>query len=420
VKPLAITATLLATLATPAPRPVHAAEAVAAEGSELERGIGRFEAGQFAAAIEPLAAAHASDPADLDTSLLLGIAYYRIDDVARARPLLVAAAGSTDAETRDGARIFLGLLADAAGDAAQARGYYDAVARSTSALADSARALRDHAGGERFAAVLAIRPELDSNVPVLPSTATPLAGGTQDTDVVVVAGASVRPFPSLGLVIDELVAYRKQAHLADYDMLSSASSATWSQRGDAYRAALGYRLDASTLGGARYLLGHTGELNARRAIAGSFGLGAGYQLAARSYAPDAYAGYTGVTQTATARLSWIAASWELELGYVLVREATDDPALSATGNGGQLAARLSLGRVADLRLVALGSDRRYDAAAMGRHDVVVRADASLYVELGAHVGAVLGGSLLDNTSSAMDQSYAKWTAFLGLVVATAP
>jgi hypothetical protein len=124
-------------------------------------------------------------------------------------------------------------------------------------------------------------------------------------------------------------------------------------------------------------------------------------------------------QTGTARLSWLAPNWELELGPVVAREATDDPALSALAAGGQLAARLHLGR-ADVRMFARATDRRYDAAAAGRRDLQLRADASVYVDLTSHLGAVAGGALLDNRSSAMDASYVKWTGYLGVVLATGP
>ncbi|HEU4728664.1 MAG TPA: hypothetical protein VFT22_12260 [Kofleriaceae bacterium] len=393
--------------------------ALADDGLELERGIAQFQAGRFAAAIAPLAAAHAADPSDLDTQLLLGIAYYRLDDVAHARPLLVAAARSADPETRDSAHIFLGLIAEADGDAQAAHRYYDVVARGTSELADSARSLRDHDGGQRFTAIVAIRPEVDSNVPLLASTAMPTGGGTLDTDLFVLGDASVRPVASVPLVLEEALSFRKQARLVDYDTLASATSARWAHRGELYRAALGYRLDEATLGGAQYLLGHTGEASARRAIAGAFGLAATYQIAARSYAPAEYAGYTGVTHTATARLSWLAPSYEVEAGYLFARESTDDAALSATTHGGQVTARFRLAAGADLRLFGVVADRRYDAASLGRHDVSMRGDASLYLDLWSHAGAVLGGSLLENDSSSMDQSYTKWTAYLGLVLATA-
>jgi tetratricopeptide (TPR) repeat protein len=414
VKRLAIAATL-ALLAT-----LPGAPAMAGAASELERGVARFQAGDFAAAVDPLAAAHASDPSDLDTALLLGIAYYRTDDLARARPLLVAALGSADASARDSARIFLGLIADAAGDAAQARGYYDLVARSSSDLAGSAQHLLDGGRGERFAAVVVVRPEIDSNVPLLPATTAPVHGGSTDTDVFVLSDVRARPFEAVALVIEEALSYRRQVRLVEYNLASSVSGATWSHRSVAYRAALGYHLDASILGGSRYQLGHTADASGRRAIAEPFGIAVSYQLAARTLFPAAYAGYTGITHTGAARLSWITPDRELELAYVLAREHTDDAALSATASGGQLAARFGFDHGTDLRLFALVSDRRYDAASMGRRDVQVRADLSLYVDLASHVGAVIGGSLLRDVSNTMDQGYTKWTAFLGIVVATSP
>jgi len=402
------------TWAALAVRPVSAG----ADG-DLERGLTQFQAGKFAAAIAPLEAAHAADPSDLDTSLLLGIAYYRCDDGARARPLLVAAARSPDPETRDSARIFLGLLADTAGEAGEALGYYDSVARGSSSLATSGRALLDRGRGERFAAGLVIRPELDSNVALLPASAAPAGGGTGDGDLFLLTDLHLRPFADLELVLDEVLVYRKQAELTAFDMASSVSGITWSHHGASYHGALGYHVDLSTLGGLRYQLGQTVDAGARRAITDAFGIAASYQLAVRTLYPDAYAGYTGTAQFGTARLSWLAAAWELELGAVIAREATDDPALSALATGGQLAARLRLGRV-DLRMFARATDRRYDAAAQGRRDFQVRADASLYVDLTSHLGAVLGGALLDNRSNLMDDSYVKWTGYLGVVVATGP
>jgi len=384
---------------------------------DLERGLAKFQAGEFAAAIAPLTAAHAADPSDLDTGLLLGIAYYRCDDAARARPLLVAAAASADRETRDSARIFLGLLADASGDADQASGYYDSVARGGSSLADSGRALRDRGRGARFAAGLVVRPELDTNVAVLPATAAPTDGSAGDRDLFLLGDLHVRPFEDFGLVIDETLAYRKQAERSDFDMASNATGVTWSHRGASYRAAAGYHVDMSMLGGALYQIGQTIDVSGRRALAGSFGVAGSYQLALRRLYPDAYAGYTGAIHAATARLSWAGDDWELELGPVIAREATDDPTLSVLATGGQVATRLRLGRL-DARLFARAMDRRYDAAAMGRRDLQIRGDASLYIDLASHIGAVVGATLLDDRSNVMDDSYVKCTGYVGLVVAT--
>jgi tetratricopeptide (TPR) repeat protein len=392
--------------------PVHAGDV-----ESLERGVAAFQAGKFAAAIAPLTAALAADPSDRDAQLLLGIAYFRLDDIARARPLLVAAVRSSDAETRDSARIFLGLIADAAGDSAEAHRYYDSVARSGSSLAESGQQLLARNAGDRFSAIAVLRPEIDSNVPLQPTTAAPTPDGTLDSALFLLGNVSVRPFRAVALTIDQAVALRKQARLTDYDVVSSVSSATWSRRRPSYRVALGYHLDASLLGGARYQLGHTADTGLRRAIAGRLGVAITYQLAARTLFPAAYAGYTGLTHTGTARLSWSAPAFELELGAVAARERTDDTALAALAAGGQLSTRVRLGP-ADLRMFAQLTDRQYDAAAMGRRDTHLRADLSLYVDLSAHLGGVIGGALVHDVSNQMDLGYTKWTGYLGVVVAT--
>jgi tetratricopeptide (TPR) repeat protein len=396
---------------------LHVAPARAGDDVALERGVVEFEAGRFAAAIALLKVAHASDPSDLDTQLLLGIAYFRIDDVARARPFLLAAARSSDAETRDSAHIFLGLLADAAGDATAAHGYYDRVARSGGSLAQSGQQLLDRDRGERFAAIAVLRPEIDSNVPLLPTTAAPADGSTLDSDLFLLGDVSVRPIDGEGLTLDEAVSFRKQARLVDYDAAASVTSATWRERDETWRVALGYHFDASLLGGARYQVGHTADAAVRRAIEGPLGVALGYQLVARTLYPDAYAGYTGVTHTGTARLSWSAPALELEAGAVIARERTDDPTLAALARGGQLTARIHAGH-ADLRAFAQLTDRRYNGAALGRRDTHLRAEASLYVDLSSNVGGVIGGGLLHDVSNQMDLGYTKWTGYLGVVVAT--
>lgn len=386
---------------------------------ELELGVARIQAGEFAAAIAPLLAAHQHDPSDLDTALLLGIAYYRCDDAARARPPLAAAARSEDPETRDGARILLGLLADGEGDADAALGYYDGVARSGSSFAASGRRLLARERGDRIAGALVIRPEFDSNVAVLPTAALPADGSASDRALFLLGELHVRPFDEFGLVLDQTLAYRKQSRMTDHDMGSIVSGMTWSGRLARYRGALGYHVDLSTLGGERLQVGQALDVGARRAITASLGAAVGYQLAARSLYPDGYTGYSGVIHSGAAQLSWLAAAWELELTGLVVRESTQDPALSALAAGGQLAARLRLGR-ADLRISGRAMDRRYDAAANGRRDLQLRGEAALYVAVASHLGAVLGATLLDDRSSAMDASYAKWTCYLGAVIATAP
>jgi tetratricopeptide (TPR) repeat protein len=387
--------------------------------ADLELGVARIQAGEYEAAIAPLRAAHEADPSDLDTALLLGIAYFRCDDAATARPFLEAAARSPDPETRDGARILLGLVADSAGDAEAAIGYYDSVARSASSFAASGRQLLARQRGRRFAAALVIRPEFDSNVAALPTVAAPTDGSARDRDLFVIAELRVQPFEGRGLVLDQAVAYRKQEQLTDYDMASSVSGTSWSVRSAKMQGALAYHLDLSTLGGKLFQIGHTVDAGARRAVTGALGVGASYQLAARTLYPDGYTGYSGAVHTGAAKLSWLGGAWELELAGIVARESTADPTLSALAAGGQLAARLRVSR-ADLRVSARAMDRSYDEAAQGRRDLQLRGDAALFVEIASHLGAVVGATLLDDRSNAMDASYSKWTLYLGAVIATAP
>jgi hypothetical protein len=119
-----------------------------------------------------------------------------------------------------------------------------------------------------------------------------------------------------------------------------------------------------------------------------------------------------------ARLVWTTRELELELGGVLAREATHDLALAVSAPGGQLLARVRLGRGVEARAFAQIADRSYDAASMGRRDVQIRGDASLYLELSSHLGGVLGGGVLHDTSNQMDLGYVKWTAYFGLVIAS--
>src|SRR5262249_4182864 len=123
------------------------------------------------------------------------------------------------------------------------------------------------------------------------------------------------------------------------------------------------------------------------------------------------------TQTGTARLSWSAPSYDIDLGYALAREQTDDATLSAYSGAGQLGARLGLGHGVDVRGFTQVADRRDDPQVMARRHLHIRCDARLFVELSNALGVAAGGSLLRNTSTVSELGYIKWTAFLGLVVA---
>jgi hypothetical protein len=100
-------------------------------------------------------------------------------------------------------------------------------------------------------------------------------------------------------------------------------------------------------------------------------------------------------------------------GYVVERAITEDPMLTATGQGGRLALQLRPHAAASLRASLLALDRVYD---LGRRDVHVRADAALFVDLARNYGFVVGGTFLRNTSTNGDFDYTKWTAYAGIVI----
>src|SRR5690242_1597762 len=140
----------------------------AGDATPFELGVARVRADDFTGAIPPLEQAHAADPGDTDTALLLGIAYYRTGRLDDARPLLHQAERASDAETQASARVFLGLIADARGNVSRARTYYALVARSSTELGASGRLLLDDSGAERWSVVAIVRPGYDSDVALLP------------------------------------------------------------------------------------------------------------------------------------------------------------------------------------------------------------------------------------------------------------
>lgn len=392
-----------------------------AEVGDLERGVAQFQRGQFRSAIVTLAPLHAADPSDLDVALLLGIAYYRIDELDRAHPLLESALRSLDVDTRDSARIFLGLIADSGGANDEARGYYQAVARSSSELANSGRRLLDGSRRDRAMILAVVRLESDSNVALLPSSAA--AGsktGAADADLFALVGASVRPSDALRLVLEDNLSYRKQAQLASYDVLSNVAGAAWRHADRFNRDSIEYHLDTSLLGGAHYQTGQIVDIAGYRKMIGSFGVGASYQLTARTYYPDAYVGYSGTTHTISSELSWATSRLDVGASYMLGREYTDDPSLSAFSNGLRLSVRTAPWLGADLRANVLAADRAYAEPSLGRHDTQIKADAALYIDLSSHLGAVVGFTVIDNASNDPDYDFVKWTTYIGIVGAVSP
>jgi hypothetical protein len=406
----------------------------------LERGLARFQAGDFAGAVPSLERARTIDPTDLEVALLLGIAYYRTERARLAEPLLEAAATSADSETRASARIFLGLIAGDHGELDAALAFLgEAAASSSGALAESGRTLLALTSPRRLSASVLVRSEFDSNVPLLPSTPAP--GSTScsdraDGDALVLASLSVRPVLRVGLTFEETASYRQQFHCLDYDLFWNTAGIRYVYLGHRARFELAYDFEVLTLGSALYALGHVAEGGYRYAVVGDLGLAAHYLFRYRDYPAAPFDAFTGPSHTMLVEASWGTPDRPLELdfAYVFVRESTKDPlpndfaqggcpappapytAFSATGQGARVHARTSFARRFSALLTAWVIRRVFDPDPCNppRHDTQLYADLSLAVSLGRGLALVGGGSLLRNISTASDFDYLKATAHLGV------
>jgi tetratricopeptide (TPR) repeat protein len=393
----------------------------------FELGVEAFKRGDYTEAVAPLEAARAVDPRDADTALLLGICYFHLGRLDDARPLLEQAERDGDDDGKASARVFLGLVADARGEATRARDYYALVARSPTELGASGRLLLEENGPERWSLVAIAAPGYDSNVALQPTTAAPSGPGrgkasTGDGYGSLIGAITARPVPELALVVDETLSYRRYAQQTAYDLLANAVGASYALAGVENRAALAYHFDASTLGGARYELAHIAEASYRHALSRCYALGARYTFAARDYSQAAYAGYTGLDHTGGVELAWGSprAPSEGWAGYVFERESTSDPALASTGHGGRAQISARLGGDALLRASGLAMYRTYDAASMARVDTLVRGDLAVYLGVSDAIGLILGTSLARNISNDANFDYTKWTVFVGAVAGASP
>lgn len=402
---------------------LFAANAIAESNDDtIERGVACFERGDLGCAQRDLQTAHAHDGGNVDVTLLLGITDYRLGDLAAAEPLLREAARAADAETAASARIFLGLIASDRGDSDAARAELDAAAAAPGDLGASARSLSRRRGARAVQLVLLVRPEFDSNVPLLPATPTGATNTQQaDGDLLVLGAVTWRPWRRIGLSLDETASYRQQFTLFDYSMFSSYLTPRYDYLGRNDRVGLGYTFELLTLGQSLFTLGHVADAYYRRRLVAEFGLGARYTFRYRDYLPDGYAPFTGGTHTGLVEASWGTAERPLEVavGYLVSRELTADPTFTATAQGGRLRARFHFARRVDLALTGWGLYRVFDVAdpAVGlRRDTQLYGDLSVAIDLTKHLGLIAGASILRNFSTVADYDYVKATAHLGFAV----
>jgi hypothetical protein len=275
-------------------------------------------------------------------------------------------------------------------------------------------------GVKRLQLVLLVRPEFDSNVPLLPMapTASTATGQQADGDILVLAGLNWRPFRQIGLNLDETASYRQQFTLLDYSLFANRLSPRYDYLGRNDRVGIGYAFELMTLGGALFDIGHHAEAAYRRRLVADFGIGVAYAFRYRQYHLADYGAFTGPAHTGVAELSWgtPARPFEIGLGYLIVREDTQDPTFTATGHGGRLRARVRFGGRFDLGLTGWTVYRAFevaDATLGPRRDTQLYADLSLAIDLNRYVGLIVGGSVTRNWSTVPEYDYFKGTAHVG-------
>ena len=380
----------------------------------LEQAVARFRAGDFAQAaalLEPLAT---ESPDDRDVALLLGIALVRSGRAAEAmRPLAVAAA-SPDAETAASAHLFLGLAAAELGDTEEARVRFAEVAASPSIeLAAGARRLL--APAAPLSAYLLVRPEIDSNVPLLPG-AFGVDPSSEAADAALLLlgsldgclGADVR-----ACLVDTL-AYRRHARLRAYDSLVNLAGARLAARRGPSTLSLGYTFELARLGGDAFALGHLADAGWRQRLARGLWLQVDYRFLHRDYQIPDYAPLGGPAHNLSAGLRVRSGALFFEIAGVGLREDAETAALSATGGGARLAARARITGALSAGAGALLLGRRFDE---GRRDAQLRADATLSLALDDRFGLVAGLELLANASNDPEQDLGKLTAYIGVEMA---
>jgi hypothetical protein len=347
-----------------------------------------------------------------------GIARYQEGDFEGARPLLERAA--SDPLSAPAAHFFLGLIA-------LRQGAGGAAARSF-ARAEEDAAYRDLAGGmrrmatrtRRVSLLLAVQPEYDTNVTLLPdaaATAPAPEPTAADFGLLSLASLGLRPFETVTLRSSLL--WRRQRTLTDYDLLAHNTRAGLEIGRRRHRAGFRYDLDLQWLGGAAYLTANQGTAEYRYVPRATTTLGVRYSLRHRDFRDERAAAFTGSLHAVTAEVTrtFGRGATAVAAGLVGFREQTTTALLSNAAGGGQLVASWRALRSLRAAAVARGVGARYDAGdALDRRRHDFRFDGSLELELDLHdVVSVIGG--LDatiNTSSIEDFRYRKIVTRLGL------
>lgn len=420
-----------------------AEDAATAPGtSPLARSLALFKQKEYARAAPLLEEVMRDPELRPDAVLLLGICRYRMGQLTQAERLLREAAGSQDAEARDAAKLFLGLVYDDLGATDQASAELDRAARSP-AFSASAQRLLAQRRAHRLQISLLVAPEYDANVPLTDFESwrtNPVTAG--DFDVLFLGAISVRPF-RFGLSIGDTVTYRLQTRLRDYSLLLNSTWLGYSYAGSRDRlrvtAAMGYAIQGTS----SLFLDFDGRLYYRRALRSHFGIAGGYEFRYRNYFRDTGAtttdqinGYqplSGQTHTGQLELGWGTSPEPImvSVGYQLIRDQLQPPEPPLTvaddyrawAHGPLLRGRARLHERVELALTGTFLHRLFDyvpgpelpdEVGVRRIDLTVTLDASLTVRFAGYFETFLGGSFIYNNSNKTSFHYMKPTAYLGI------
>lgn len=308
-----------------------------------EEAIRLLDAGEYRKAAELLRRARRGR-ATPEAALIEGICRYELGDDAEAARLLREA--EADAELRDSARLYLGLLALRAGDARNAAGLFDSAASNGAfsvVAGDLARAARWD--GPWLVSVLA-EAGFDSNVRLTDAeleTARGKSVTSQGDGIWGLSGIGLwRPFGSNGLFLRGAGAFQDYARLDEYDFTSveAAAGGRWWRGGNGVTTE--YAFSNRTLGGYQYLMTHR-ILGTGAVAAGPLTFGATWWGRWEDYDVP-YEDFSGFNQRAEGRVSVaLGARARLGLAWVWGRDRADDPANSWEENGPRADLRLLLG-----------------------------------------------------------------------------
>lgn len=407
-----------------APAAAPGGQPTAPAESALQRGLTAYRAGNLTEAAAWLRQAHAADPGDVDVAALLGIVCYKLHRYGEAAPLLRQAAAAADPQVAASARVHLGLIVQAQGEAEAAAPLVaaglDAVAGA--AEPDIARA-RAALAPARWSLLGAVRPGYDSNVLLLPSTPTAGAAKKADGDLTGWLTARWRPLPQQPLTLENSATYRHQLTIQDRDLFSNTAALEWRTLAAGYHLGARYAFDLLLMGGPLLLLGHTAEVGGGPAWANGVRLGARYQGRHADYRRAEYDPFSGPAHT-----GWIEGALasadrrrELTLGVAALREVAADPAFSARGGGARVAGRWGGGAV-DLSLVGSATRRLFDVRLPGedvRRDWQYQVEGTAIVPVGQRWALLLGAVALFNESTVAGFRYTKVGAFVGMAGALA-